>query len=113
MTEALTERQRFWLEHVRRARESGQTLKAYARAQSISVSGLYAASSRFARPRDVRGVPAKARGPHSAFVAVRLAAGVASCRLRHPSGWVLELERLPEPDWLATLLARAGADASA
>jgi hypothetical protein len=29
----------------------------------------------------------------------------AVCRLRHPSGWVLEFERLPQVAWLHELLA--------
>ena len=41
----LTERQQFWLDHLRVCREQGHTLRGYAKAQGLSVSGLYTAHS--------------------------------------------------------------------
>ena len=38
-------RRDFWLDHLRRWREQGCTLKAYAQAHGLSVSALYAAKS--------------------------------------------------------------------
>ena len=39
----LTERQQFWLDHLRVCREQGHTLRGYAKAHGLSVSGLYTA----------------------------------------------------------------------
>ena len=41
----LTERQQFWLDHLRVCREQGHTLRGYAKAHGLSVSGLYTAHS--------------------------------------------------------------------
>ena len=38
-------RRDFWLDHLRRWREQGGTLKAYAQANGLSVGALYAAKS--------------------------------------------------------------------
>ena len=38
-------RDQFWLDHLRACREQGQTLKAYAHAQRLSVSTLYSVPS--------------------------------------------------------------------
>jgi hypothetical protein len=105
MTDILTERQRFWSEHLRRARESGRTLKAYATAHALSVQSLYAASRRERKDRGA--TRSRAR---EAFVAVALAPP-PGVRLTHPSGVVLELDRLPDPGWLAALLATGARDA--
>ena len=40
-------RREFWLEHLRRWREQGGTLKAYGQANGLSVSALYAAKSNY------------------------------------------------------------------
>ena len=36
----LTERQQFWLDHLRVCREQGHTVRGYAKAHRLSVSGL-------------------------------------------------------------------------
>ena len=115
MMKKLTQRQRFWLAHVRRATQSGQTLKAYAEAQGISLSALYEASSKRSRGGIVDGEEAAASGkPSAAFVPVNVTnTGTMACRLTHDSGWVLECERLPDPDWLIALWQRGPADAVA
>ena len=41
----LTERQQSWLDHLRVCREQGHTLRGYAKAHGLSVSGLYTAHS--------------------------------------------------------------------
>lgn len=112
MTDKLTKRQRWWLEHVRRATGSGETLKAYARSHGISLSGLYDAKFKFSRCGLFvgKGVEGRKRQP-SAFVPVQLDAALpvrSACRLTHTSGWVVECEGLPEPGWLLALLKSGG-----
>ena len=43
---SLTPRQRFWIDHLRRCTERGQSLSAYAAEQDLKVSSLYEAKSR-------------------------------------------------------------------
>ncbi len=41
-TSALTERQQYWLKHIRACEHAGQGMKAYARAQDLDIKALYA-----------------------------------------------------------------------
>jgi len=64
----LTERQLFWLEHVRRCEASGQSVKAYAAEHDVSEISLYSYRKRFgglrtATPRLVRAQVASATLP--------------------------------------------------
>lgn len=54
---SLTPRQRFWIDHLRRCTERGQSLSAYAAEQRLKVSGLYKAKSQLCR-RGLWPVPA-------------------------------------------------------
>ena len=47
----LTERQQFWLDHLRVCREQGHTLRGYAKAHGLSVSGLYTRALDAQEPR--------------------------------------------------------------
>lgn len=46
----LSERQRYWLEHLRACEDSGESMKGYAKHHGLSVYGLYAARKRL-RPQ--------------------------------------------------------------
>lgn len=114
MAKELTKRQRYWLDQIRRATESGKTLKAYAECQGISPGVLYNAKSRLIKngawtPREELPVS------DPAFVPVRIepAPERPAFRLRHPSGWILECDYWPDPEWLLALVRRGGSDASA
>ena len=45
----LTDREQFWLGHLRACRRQGQTVKVYATTRGLSVSALYTARSTFKR----------------------------------------------------------------
>ena len=89
----LTERQRFWLEHLR-ACGSG-SLKAYAQAHGLDLRGLYDAKARLKRKgalpvdrpaRLVRVERERGRLPDPAYCRVHLASGVTvelSCAPEH------------------------------
>src|SRR5690606_39272706 len=99
-----TQRQKFWLAHIEAAMRSGEQLQRYAKRQGLSVAALYNAKSVFKRAGLLKSAPGRAS---SAFVAVQIAAQAASpirCRLQHVSGWQLEMERLPEAQWLRDLI---------
>ena len=97
-TSTLTERQRFWLEHLRACGVG--SLKAYAEANGLSVSALYEAKSRFKR-LGLLG-PAKT----SRFTRVEAAAPTL-CRVRLPNGVFVEVAC--EPAHWKTLLASVAA----
>lgn len=111
MVKKVTQRQRFWLAHVERATQSGQTFKAYAEAHGLSLGALYEASSKRLRGIvDEEGAAASGMCP-GAFVPVNVTnTGTMPCRLRHDSGWVLECEGLPDPNWLIALWQRGATD---
>ncbi len=81
-------RERFWLDHLRTARQQGLTLKAYAQAHGLSVSALYTARSTLKR----RGVLSEPAPAPPTFVPVRLCppAG-AAFRVHLPNGVVVEV----------------------
>lgn len=124
----LTERERRYLEHVRRAKERGISLVEYCAELGIKPRALYSTRrdmvrkgmlprvrpSRPDRRDSTKKVPSK-------FAAVRVTGatstpsrgdGAVLCRIRHPSGCVLELGQWPEAGWVSAVLEGCG-DASA
>ncbi len=101
-TPTLTERQRFWLEHLR-ACGSG-SLKVYAESNGLSVSALYEAKSRL----KVRGLlGALPRPARFARVQREPATSAPSlCRVRLPNGTAVEVACEPE-HWPALLASVA------
>ena len=102
-------RDQFWLDHLRACREQGQTLKAYARAQGLSVSSLYGARSALKR-RGVLTEPARASSPRGpaptvpTFVPVRIPTAGAAFRVHLPNGVVVEVPVHAEGAACATVL---------
>lgn len=96
----LTERQRFWLKHLRAC--GNGSLKAYAEAHGLDVGALYEAKSRLKRKGVLPSAPAR-------LVRVERAAASAAalCRVHFRNGTVVELACAPE-HWGA-LLARVAA----
>lgn len=114
MAKDLTQRQRFWLAHIRAAMRSGQPLQQYAKWHRLSVGALYNAKSVFKRA-GLLGTTPNAALTQAAFVPVRIAMRSDEpirCRLQHKHGWQLELERLPDPQWLRALLGGVADDAA-
>jgi len=112
-TGSLTEVEQQGLEQMRQAQQSGSTLKDYAAKLGLDVRKLYELRRRLVRKGAFGPTPrrkTRARGQTFAPVRVVPAAAVPSsgsvtCRLVHPSGWVLECDRLPPAAWMATVLA--------
>ena len=100
----MTERQQFWLGHIEAAMRGGEQLQGYAKRQGLSVAALYNAKSTLKHAGVLKSAATKRVS--NAFVAVEIASQVASpirCRLQHPSGWQLEMERLPDAQWFRDL----------
>ena len=84
----LTKRQEWWLSHLRRAAQAGETVRAYAKRHRLSEAGMYQAAKELRR----RGAlaPAAPRAERKAvatprFVEVR--PKPAASELREPAGW--------------------------
>ena len=84
--QALTERQRYWLEHLRACEAAGKTMRAYASEAGIDVRSLYGAKKRLVK----RGVLAAENGSGGvAFTRARVvgvAAPGSDCRVQFPNG---------------------------
>jgi hypothetical protein len=114
-TEPLTEQEQQALEQMREAHELGSTLKDHAAKIGLDVRQLYELRRRLVRKGAFGPLPGrKTRKSRKAdaFVPVRVvpAAPIPSstsvtCRLVHPSGWVLECDGLPPASWMAAVLA--------
>jgi hypothetical protein len=106
--EDLSPAEKEYLEHARTAESQGVPLSQYCRTAAVSVSSLYNIRRQLVK----RGVLPRQRAVRKriskkAFVAVRAKtpAGVSGgvCRLRSPSGWVVECASWPEPSWMKEL----------
>lgn len=107
--EHLTAAERCYLEHAERAQSQGQTLAEYCRRTGLSPHVLYSAR----RQLKIKGVLAQSRkrqsvcGKPGQFITVSVSEAARSvsalCRLRHPSGWVMECGSWPDASWLREL----------
>lgn len=112
----LTLGERRFLERVREAQSEGISLKDYYLAHGLSLRML----SRVQRQLTDKGIappPSSAAaeaGKSGKLIEVRVADSVGSraavaaaapvCRLRHPSGWLIECGMWPDPRWLSGLI---------
>ena len=102
----LSERQRYWLAHIRASEGRGEPLKAYAERLGLSESSLYEARRRL---RAYGVIPPalqrRVSSPGFSRVAVSDAGrGVASLRVRLASGALLEWSEAPQGDALRELM---------
>jgi hypothetical protein len=111
--EGLTAAEQRYLEHAEAARGEGVSLRQYYRAAGLSEASLYGVRRKLIR----KGIVAARyrrpdRGAKKAdpFVAVQMSTTSSGpmCRLRHPSGWVIECTQWPETNWMAALLGERG-----
>jgi hypothetical protein len=119
--ERLTERERACMEHFRKAQERGESFAEYCRSNGLNANewhavkhgmmlkGLLPPGKGPAKKRSKIRRPKKKR---SGFVSVQVARsaspsplGTPVCRVRHPSGCVIECASFPEAQWLAALMA--------
>lgn len=104
--EDLTASERRYLERAAEAQQRGLTLEQYYRASGLSLGWLEKIRQQLLR----KGVAASQQAARSTtatsgeFVEVQLAVTrsepSAVCRLRHPSGWVIECVSWPPGSWL-------------
>jgi hypothetical protein len=102
----LSERQRFWLKHLRAAERTGEPLNAYAERLGLSESSLYEAKRRL-RACGVIAPAGQPRTTSPEFVRVEVAGSSrtpASLRVRLASGALLEWSEAPQGDALRDLI---------
>jgi hypothetical protein len=111
MDNRLTRAERRFLERAAEAREQGVTLEQYYRASGLSIGWLY----NIRRQLQSKGVVVPEPSARSAVVTsgkfmpvcVRPSIGSegsAVCRVRHPSGWMIECGSWPEVSWVRQLI---------
>ncbi len=102
----LSERQRYWLKHLRTAERNGEPLQTYAKRLGLSAHSLYEAKRRLRAYGLIAPAPARgARRPAFARVAVaEVVRAPASLRVRLASGAVLEWSEAPRGDALRELV---------
>ena len=104
-----------YLERAREAEKEGTSLHLYYRTHGLSLNMLYKVRRQLVAKGIIAppaGAPVSAERP-TKLVEVRVAqamgkieipAASSVCRLRHPSGWIIECGMWPEPRWLAGLM---------
>jgi hypothetical protein len=109
----LTLGQQRFMERMQEAQNEGVSLPDYYRAHGLSMAMLYKVRRQLVQKGIVpptRQQEQTVSGPEK-FVQVRVqeplggvAIGDPVCRLRHPSGWLIECGMWPDPRWLSGLM---------
>ena len=121
-SDKLTERERECLKHFRQAQERGGSFAEYCRTAGLNASEWHAvrhgmvekgllpgrrrtgSKRKPTEPRRSRFIPVRLKPSSSADQSCPAA---AACRVRHPSGWVIECASIPEVPWLTGLITGA------
>ncbi len=110
IVDGLSEKERACLEHDRQARTLGISFAEYCRQRDLTVNQWYWVRSGLLRKGVIaRDAKAEADKP-AGFAPVRIAPSSSqtiACRIRHPSGWVIECDSVPQAQWLSDLIVRA------
>jgi len=105
----LTERQRYWLDHLRACETAGKTMQAYASENGIDVRSFYGAKKRLVR----RGVlAAENRSGGVAFTRARVVGGAAhsgDCRIQFPNGVTVTFPHTVDGGALSRILGAVAA----
>lgn len=104
----LSEQERTCLEHLRQAQELGLTFSKYCRERDLRIHQWYWIKRALTRKGVITGRRKVVTKRPAGFVPVRIAPAAAvgtACRIRHPSGWVIECGSVPQPQWLSALMS--------
>jgi hypothetical protein len=109
--EPLNDRERACLAHLDEAKKRGVSFSRYCRDQQISFHQWAWIKRALVRKGAISGRRRAQPTRVADFVAVRIAAPVATtvCRIRHPSGWTIECASYPEASWMLALMSGAAA----
>ncbi|MEM8564425.1 MAG: hypothetical protein AAGF57_19450 [Pseudomonadota bacterium] len=98
-TKPITERQQYWLDHLKRAAASRESLVDYAQAHDLKAKDLYAWKTRLIELGHLRGSRKKSK-----FVSVFPNGSTSAATLVIPNGYRLELQGRVDRHWLAELV---------
>ena len=102
----LTEKQRFWLEHVKACSESDQSMREYAKIHELDPGAFYSAKS-VLRQKGV--IESATSGKQPLFKKARVAdRSLGRCRLVLSTGAALEFDAGTDPAWVAQLVRSLG-----
>ncbi len=97
---AITERQQYWLDHLKAAKDNGNRLVDYAKTNDLKVKDLYQWKTSLVK----RGFLSS---PDSAIVAVKAKPSSAVCSLVLPNGIRFEFHGALSPDLIKTMVSSA------
>jgi len=110
--EALNERERACLTHLRQAQELGVSFSRYCRERDLKFQQWAWVKRVLIRKGVIGGRRPAGKANAVGFAPVRVAAPAAAamvCRIRHPSGWTIECASFPEASWMSALLSAVAA----
>ncbi len=96
----ITERQQYWLDHLKAANADGSSLVEYAKANDLKVKDLYQWKTSLTK----RGFWSTS---NSAFVAVKAKPSPSVCSLALPNGIRLEFQGVLSPELIKTMVISA------
>jgi hypothetical protein len=111
--EALSDRERACLAHLEEAKRLGLSFSRYCREKQISMHQWTWIKRALVRKGVIDGPrPPKVTKP-AAFVPVRIApvatvsppTATTVCRIRHPSGWMIECASYPDVSWMSAVIS--------
>lgn len=103
----LTERQRFWLRHLRACEVSGQTSIDYAKAHGLKVKSLYSARKALAEKGALPPTPPPVNGFQRIKVAGNPRAGERQWHVQLPNGLAVSFDGKVDADTLSLVLTTA------
>jgi hypothetical protein len=110
IVDGLSEKERACLAHHRQAQALGISFAEYCRERDLKVNQWYWVRTGLIRRGIIVGHGKTEAGKPAGFAPVHIApsaSGTTACRIRHPSGWVIECDNVPQAQWLSDLISRA------
>jgi hypothetical protein len=111
--EALNDRERACLAHLEEAKRLGLTFSGYCREKELSMNQWTWIKRALVRKGVIAGPRRPKKTKSAAFVPVHIApvatvtppTGAMVCRIRHPSGWMIECASYPEVSWMSAVMS--------
>lgn len=110
VVDGLSEKEQTCLAHHRQAQALGISFAEYCRERDLKVNQWYWIRTGLIRRGIIAGHGKTEADKPAGFAPVHIAPTVSqttACRIRHPSGWVIECDSVPQAQWLPDLISRA------
>jgi hypothetical protein len=111
--EELNDRERACLAHLEEAKRLGLSFSGYCREKQLSMHQWTWIKRTLVRKGVIDGPRRAQKSKSAAFVPVRIAPvatvtpppAMPVCRIRHPSGWMIECASYPEVSWISAVMS--------